>query len=415
MKNILLLDWSSEWRQYVMDTLIDMDINVFLVMDRHRDVTQNVKDIIIIDDLYHEPLNHIDEIMNWIKNKKIDGVFTTEDELVMLSNQIALNLNLKSNTNQSIENCINKYKTRKLFQTNDSDIYFKKINNFNDLKNCDFPFPYIIKPLSGSFSTGVSLICNEYDKQKAYNLALEASKDLPILNNEFLLEKYIKSNQSIYTVEVAVQNKHIFPIISTEEVQFSILDENNLIRFCYDYVIVPSRLTKFEVDRLFMDAIKRIHKLDFNNCVLHLEYKKDEEDFKLIEINPRPIGGMVPVLIKKLFNIDLIKIAVMISIGYPIDTYLRKADFSKYGLIKYITNVSSGKIMNIENMDSISTLNNCIYCKLNFSIGDWIEFADNLGIAVLMFECNTTEDIKQLNELINKTIKIRIGSNSYDK
>lgn len=87
--------------------------------------------------------------------------------------------------------------------------------------------------------------------------------------------------------------------------------------------VFPAAAITPELHAKIEDALHRIlTELGLRNTTAHAEFKLDGDRFRLIEVNPRVGGDMIPELIESALGIDLISVMVRLQANHPIDGML---------------------------------------------------------------------------------------------
>lgn len=414
MRRIVLLDWSIEWRDYIMKAIEELGVEVLLILDRPRVVPDSVIKTLIIPNLYVDPISHRDKIIEEFKSYKIDGVFTNEDELIELSNSIAKELNLVYSEPEVIRLAMDKYATREILSNNGlSDIKYSKVKNITQLKEAinTLGLPLILKPICSSFSNGVTKIENINQIEYALERASKASIESPFGNDEFIVEEYIHDLGRVVTMEVAIINGVKSPLISTEERQNEFTLENGSKHYIYDCVLVPSRISKNEYEEIIHTTNKIIDALGINNGIIHAEYKITRTGIKLIEINPRMIGGFIPEMIKYTSGIDIAKNALNIALNNKVNLEMTK---DNYGVLKFISPNKSGVIKSLEGFEEVSKLKGVVKIKKVLDVGSKFTLGETVGIGMVMCIGSTQEEVDKVAREVDNIIKIELASHPYE-
>ncbi len=247
------------------------------------------------------------EILQHIKNKKIDGIVTTSDYPVRTQAILCEKLALKGPDVRSAEITTDKHLFRD-FQREKGFLYpqyFKitDVNHLNDLKE-ELRFPLIVKPTDSSASRGVRKVNNLSELSEAYLEALRFSS-----NREIIVEEYIAGSE--YSVEVLINNHKLNIVAITKKLTSG--STSNF--FVEDRHIIPADISTSEraaIDQTVHDTLKS---LGLNNCAAHVELKMTKEGPIVIEIGPR-LGGdyiasdLVPLATGVDMNDSIIRIAL---------------------------------------------------------------------------------------------------------
>ena len=170
-------------------------------------------------------------------------------------------------------------------------------------------FPVVLKPAEGSGSVGV-LRCETPDA-----VASQAAALLSVTHNErglpvpaqVLVEPYASGPE--YSVElfgdvvVAVVRKHLGPAPFFVEVGHD----------------VPAALPPADETALIDTARAAVTALGLGFGAAHVEIRLSPDGPRLMEVNPRPAGGMIPELVRAATGVDLVAAQVAAVLGLPPD------------------------------------------------------------------------------------------------
>lgn len=243
----------------------------------------------------------MDEIVELCKKYNISGVVSNASEATALvSSYIAEKLNLVCTPYNVLKNIQNKEFVRS--KTNDIDNLGKVFQCSGKVSDIVYslPFPFVIKPITGSAKKGVNFIMNEHD----INLIPEDLKA-----ETFVAEQYIDGNE--YSVEsLSYRGCHdvvvITQKITTGPPHFVELEHHQPADLQDELVnkikeIIPSILTS----------------IGFENGASHTEIKVDSNNnIYLIEVNPRGGGDFISNnLIALSTDCDYLREIILIALG----------------------------------------------------------------------------------------------------
>lgn len=262
---------------------------------------------------------YIDFLINIIKKEKIDLIIPLIDfDLLILSKNKKIFKKYKCEVLISdkyfVENFLNKYKTYNILINNNflTPKIFSQKDDFDIIK-----FPIIAKPKFGYSSIGIFKI---YDKRE-FRFYLKKFK-----NNEYIYQELIRGEE--ITVDV-------------------LIDKNNTIVSCVQRQRLKTRGGEvergktvkynkiFEIAKMFVKKFKPFG-------VINIQFIKKENEFFIIEVNPR-FGG-----------------------GFPL-SYNAGANFPKYIKNHIIENRNYNFNLGDDYIDNYFMLrfDNAIYGKLN--------------------------------------------------
>ncbi|MBE1556814.1 ATP-grasp domain-containing protein [Sporosarcina limicola] len=236
--------------------------------------------------------------------KELAGITTTSEYYIQTAAMLASFYNLPGNTQQSMKICRDKSSTRQLLKKNGIDQpEFEIIHSMNQLQNAikQIGYPCIIKPVDDSGSKNV-LLCksisaatNQVKKILSLSENSRGQKTIPTV----LVEEYLDAPE--YSVEIISWQGKTKLIGITEKFV------TGLPYFIEEAHIFPAPLSK-EKSKLIYETVKHaLSAVGFKNGASHTEVKLIHNKCKVIEINARLAGGMIPELIRYATGIDMIE------------------------------------------------------------------------------------------------------------
>ena len=260
----------------------------------------------------------------------------------------------------------------------------------------------IIKPLDSNSSRGVFTINSEAELVEHFNESLLFSH----IKNAVLCERYISGTE--FTVDgLVTKNGHISLAISKKhhyEHNENIADELFFSHYdCeFDYDLLR------ETNNRFVD----LSGLKFG--LTHAEYKFEDGKFYLIEIGARGGGNYIASTIVPLMSgVDNYKYLIDKVLGNETneDLFVDEKLKNRCCVLKFFdTPENGGVVKSIDGLDFMNNSNNIVDFELNFGIGDTIEPAvnDSARIGYYIAYAESKEELKELKELIEKTIRFNL-------
>ncbi|MES5948169.1 MULTISPECIES: ATP-grasp domain-containing protein [Bacillus cereus group] len=286
-------------------------------------------------------INDYDNIITTIEKlnksgKNIKGIFSFIDPYVYMAARLSEKFCSNIVSTKAIHHMENKILTRNVLKdlpislnysiykpTESLSSFFKKNNKIN--------FPLIVKSPKSTGSKDVLLVKNK--DQLILSIQSLLNK-LP--NEEILLEEYIDGPQ--YLVEILVQDGkvHIIAVIEQEITFFE--------RFIVTGYSLLGRVEKRLYNSLFNAINSVIQAFNMKNGACHLELRKIDNVWKLIEINPRISGGAMNDIIEIGHGINLVQETIRLMLGNK--PSLVKKHY-KYVYAHYLTVKSTGKLIRV--------------------------------------------------------------------
>ncbi|HDR7686774.1 TPA: ATP-grasp domain-containing protein [Bacillus toyonensis] len=286
-------------------------------------------------------INDYDNIITTIEKlnksgKNIKGIFSFIDPYVYMAARLSEKFCSNIVSTKAIHHMENKILTRNILKdlpislnysiykpTESLSSFFKKNNKIN--------FPLIVKSPKSTGSKDVLLVKNK--DQLILSIQSLLNK-LP--NEEILLEEYIDGPQ--YLVEILVQDGkvHIIAVIEQEITFFE--------RFIVTGYSLLGRVEKRLYNSLFNAINSVIQAFNMKNGACHLELRRIDNVWKLIEINPRISGGAMNDIIEIGHGINLVQETIRLMLGNK--PSLVKKHY-KYVYAHYLTVKSTGKLIRV--------------------------------------------------------------------
>ncbi|KAB2383211.1 ATP-grasp domain-containing protein [Bacillus toyonensis] len=286
-------------------------------------------------------INDYDNIITTIEKlnksgKNIKGIFSFIDPYVYMAARLSEKFCSNIVSTKAIHHMENKILTRNVLKdlpislnysiykpTESLSSFFKKNNKIN--------FPLIVKSPKSTGSKDVLLVKN---KDQLILSIQNLLNKLP--NEEILLEEYIDGPQ--YLVEILVQDGkvHIIAVIEQEITFFE--------RFIVTGYSLLGRVEKRLYNSLFNAINSVIQAFNIKNGACHLELRRIDNVWKLIEINPRISGGAMNDIIEIGHGINLVQETIRLMLGNK--PSLVKKHY-KYVYAHYLTVKSTGKLIRV--------------------------------------------------------------------
>ncbi|WP_377865376.1 ATP-grasp domain-containing protein [Bacillus sp. R86525] len=300
-----------------------------------RDTFPDVHQMIFTD------INDYDNIITTIEKlnksgKNIKGIFSFIDPFVYLAARLSEKFCSNIVSTEAIYQMENKILTRNVLKDLPISLNYliykptEPLSSFLK-KNKKINFPLIVKSPKSSGSKDVLLVKNK--NQLIFSMQ-SLLKKLP--NEEILLEEYVDGPQ--YLVEILVQNGkvHIIAVIEQEITLFE--------RFIVTGYSLLGQVDKSLYNSLFNAVNSVIQAFNMKNGACHLELRRINNDWKLIEINPRISGGAMNDIIEIGHGINLVQETIQLMLGNK--PSLNKKHH-KYVYTHYLTVKSKGKLIRV--------------------------------------------------------------------
>jgi len=166
--------------------------------------------------------------------------------------------------------------------------------------------PVIVKPVDSSGSKGVSKIENREDLEKAFNYALEFSREKKVVVEEF----FVRAGYQVAGDGFIVNGKLVFRCWGNEHFD----------KLCNPFVPIgesfPSVMTDYTLQQAHNETQRLLDLLDMKQGALNFDFHYNKKgDFSFLELGPRNGGNLIPEVIKYATGVDLIQYTVESALG----------------------------------------------------------------------------------------------------
>ena len=249
----------------------------FLIITDSEQVSSKFSDTVIINKFDAE-LNK----NNLKKLKDVTHVLPVDHSALKFSGYLVDLLEVKGNKLESINLSMNKYESRKIFNSlldiKANNEIIKNIDDINIFINKNGTS--VLKPNYGTASKSVLKINNvEKNKEQIEKLMQDC------FDQDLVIEEYIDGKE--YALEGTIINSELKKIVIFDkpvEYKHPYFEES--------IYITPSELSSEAEKRVVSIVDKACKKIGLEDGPVHVEFKINENQIFIIEINPRMIGGL---------------------------------------------------------------------------------------------------------------------------
>ena len=315
----------------------------FLIITDSEQVSSKFSDTVIINKFDAELNNN-----NLKKLKDVTHVLPVDHSALKFSGYLVDLLEVKGNKLESINLSMNKYESRKIFNS----LLDIKVNN-EIIKNIDDVNTFInkngtsvLKPIYGTASKSVLKINNvEKNKEQIEKLMQDC------FDQDLVIEEYIDGKE--YALEGTIINSELKKIVIFDkpvEYKHPYFEES--------IYITPSELSSEAENRVVSIVDKACKKIGLEDGPVHVEFKINENQIFIIEINPRMIGG----LCSRCLSFGLFKVSLEEIILHAfMNNELKNIELlNNYVGVLMIPTPKSGKFISInkEELENIPNISN---------------------------------------------------------
>ncbi len=264
---------------------------------------------------------------------KPDGVFCWDEMRLIPSSKLAKSLGLPGGNVDAIKACRDKYLTRQsLSKFNVGQPLFSVTSTLEEAKKAanSTGYPVVVKPRSMAASFGVRKVEND----KELEIAFEYAAGVTEKSENFVAEYYKVAKESDDTAAEHYFSKGVLIeqcVIGSEISIDSVVSDGRVIPlfvarkqtgfppYCEEIGHLVNAKDPLLEDNEFLDFLNQTHKaVGFEDGCTHIEVMLTKDGPKIIEINARMGGDLIPYVGQIASNIDLGKIVVDVTCGKPV-------------------------------------------------------------------------------------------------
>mgnify|MGYP005704893993 FL=1 len=315
----------------------------FLIITDSEQVSSKFSDTVIINKFDSE-LNK----NNIKKLKDVTHVLPVDHSALKFSGYLVDLLEVKGNKLESINLSMNKYESRKIFNSlldiKANNEIIKNIDDINIFINKNGTS--VLKPNYGTASKSVLKINNvEKNKEQIEKLMQDC------FDQDLVIEEYIDGKE--YALEGTIINSELKKIVIFDkpvEYKHPYFEES--------IYITPSELSSEAEKRVVSIVDKACKKIGLEDGPVHVEFKINENQIFIIEVNPRMIGG----LCSRCLSFGLFKVSLEEIILHAfMNNELKNIELlNNYVGVLMIPTPKSGKFISInkEELENIPNISN---------------------------------------------------------
>ncbi|WP_227938070.1 ATP-grasp domain-containing protein [Alkalihalobacillus deserti] len=270
------------------------------------------------------------------QGKRVQAVLSFIDPYVQIAAQLSEYFCNTELNKYAISNMEDKIQTRKILTGTVISPFFTVFDPKIDVIDLFLTkyvryLPLIVKAPVSTGSKDVLLVEDREQLKTAIQSFIKKFRDQPVL-----IEEYLDGPQ--YLLEILVQQGeiHLVAVIKQE-----ISKNERFIVTGYGLLANVEKEMKNSLDEVIKTIIKN---LQIENGAFHLELKRVNDQWKLIEINPRISGGVMNRLIEVGFGINLVRETIKLYTGQKA---LIDKQYHKYAYAHYITVNSTGRLKKV--------------------------------------------------------------------
>ncbi|MER9618753.1 lyase family protein [Mesorhizobium sp. M0207] len=246
-----------------------------------------------------------------VKLRRLAGIYSSSDYFVEAASRAATTIGLPAANPEAIATCRNKWKQAAELQRQSITIPETRLaTSVRDVENilAQATLPVVVKPVSGSGSSGVRLC----DSAAAATKAFESAKDVlldqvDLPSPDVLIQQYIPGKE--YSAEIIAYDGalHCLGILAKHKGPAPCFVEVG-----HDF---PAPLPEPSLKELASFAARAVSALGLKFGPAHVEFVITESGPVIIEVNPRLAGGMIPVMLSHALGTSILDTVIGLYAG----------------------------------------------------------------------------------------------------
>ncbi|MCS6577410.1 ATP-grasp domain-containing protein [Curtobacterium poinsettiae] len=253
----------------------------------------------------------VDAAATLVARGRFDGVLTWDERLLSVTAEIAEQHGLPHASPEAIANCRDKWRTRELLREYGvPSARSVKVEHVEDAERAavDIGFPVVLKPRALAGSIGVVLVRDLAELRRRWSETSKATLDGVADSKEVLVEEYLDGD------EISVESVSFRGVMHT----VALTDKSVGLQPFFEelgHVVAADRTEDPEFADV-QDVVERaLSAVGFTNGVSHVELKLTARGPRVIEINGRLGGDLIPRLVQLATGVDLVAAAAAVAVG----------------------------------------------------------------------------------------------------
>jgi biotin carboxylase len=232
--------------------------------------------------------------------------------------------------------------------------------------------PVVVKPVSGSGSVGVRRCADLDEVRVAAAAVLTDPAQLALPPQEaVVVEEYMAGSEySVETLDdtvVGITRKHLGP-------------EPFFVEIGHDF---PATLDSAQRSEIGGVAVSALRALGLGWGAAHVELRDTAAGPRIVEVNPRLAGGMIPRMIQEAIGIDMIHCQVAKAAGLALTPHPTRAHAAS---IRFLVAPAAGRLMEVRGVPAARRVPGVVEVGLTREIGQDLvlrqSFQDRLGYVI---------------------------------
>lgn len=272
----------------------------------------------------------------------IKGVYTLNEYRIPLGAKIAASLGISHHiTVEAALNCRHKDRTRRVLAEHGvGSAQFRAVRTREEVLSAlpDFDFPVIVKPSNDAGSHLVVKCENQREVLDAFNAITQQNSNWvgQELSGVVLIEEFLDGPE--YSIEAySTQNKHTLLAVTEKHVTPPPLS----VEVGH---LVPAPLPEGDVQAMHELVREALTALGVKHSVTHTEVKLTSKGPRIIEVNARPGGDRITVLVRAVTGMDLREIALHLAVGNSSCCFPKHESLASSAAIRFLTSDGEGTV-----------------------------------------------------------------------
>ncbi|WSZ61983.1 ATP-grasp domain-containing protein [Streptomyces canus] len=275
------------------------------------------------------------------KGGRIAGVTSSSEYFITTASEVARQLGLPHADPEALSGCRDKFTQRtRLRNSSVLGPEFAEAGTSDEavLAAERIGLPVVVKPRSGSGSIGVRMCTSLASVKDAAADILQVNPvDLALPpQSSVMVEEYVDgieySVETMDTTVIGITRKHLGP-------------EPHFVEIGHDF---PAVLEAMERETVSHAAIRALRALGLGWGAAHIELRLARAGCRVIEVNPRLAGGMIPRLIEEAYGIDLVLHVVAKATGQELTPRPTRALASS---IRFLLAGRAGRFLDVRGVE----------------------------------------------------------------
>lgn len=275
------------------------------------------------------------------KLTRLAGIYSSSDYFVGAASRVATAIGLPAANPEAIATCRNKWKQATELQGRSIAIPETRLaTSVRDVENilAQAILPVVVKPVSGSGSSGVRLCDSAAAAIRAFESARGALLDqVDLPSPDILIQQYVEGKE--YSAEIIAYHGtlHCLGILAKHKGPAPYFVEVG-----HDF---PAPLPEPSLQGLTSFAAGAVSALGLNFGPAHVEFVITESGPVIIEVNPRLAGGMIPVMLSHALGTSILDMVIRLYAG---EGFTPPPASARAGAIRFRLAQTSGKLKRLD-------------------------------------------------------------------